>query len=116
MKTEDVSNMVPQDEIEELKVYVEGVLGGKVITENMGYCGKCGAWEDLRGGMCFDCSFPLCPLPKGDCEGRKLVYCGQGTKQIWVDLTYTDQEGKIHCDRDQGFCDKAKKIVEAKKR
>ena len=99
-----------KDEIAELKAYVEGVLHGKVIMEQMGYCRKCGKWEDLRFGLCFDCVFPACPLET--CGFKRLVYCGQGRKQIWKDYRYVGVKGKVYCDRPEGLCAKAKLVLE----
>jgi len=41
-------NEPTQEKIAELKAYVEGVLHGKVIMEQMGNCKKCGKHDDLR--------------------------------------------------------------------
>jgi len=93
---------VRKEELDELKAYVEGVKGGIVITEQMGHCKHCGKWEDLRLGVCFDCAVPACIREK--CPFKRLVYCGQGRKQIWVDSIYTGLKGKRYCDRDKGVC------------
>jgi hypothetical protein len=90
------------EDINELKAYVEGILHGKVIMEQMGSCKICGKQEDLRQGVCFDCSVPACL--RHHCPFRKLVYCGQGNKRVFVDLTYKGLQGKIYCDRDEGIC------------
>jgi len=97
------------DEIEEVKAYVEGVLGGKIIQENMGICKGCGKHEDLRQGYCFECVFPRCPFPKGECEGKRLVFNSK-RQRVWVDLTFVT-DNKIFCDRDAGLCAKAKNFL-----
>jgi hypothetical protein len=98
-------NNPTKEEIQELKVYVEGVMNGYVCQEQMGNCKICGKWEDLRLGVCWDCGMPIC---KHDhCPFRKLVYCGQGRKQIFVDLrdfVGYDKSGKVRCDRHEGLC------------
>lgn len=93
-----------KDELTETKAYLEGVLHAKVVTEQMGYCKKCGKWDDLRMGVCFDCAVPACPRPK--CPFLRLVFCGQrqGKKRIWTDYTYKGLSGKVYCDRDEGVC------------
>lgn len=91
-----------EDEIKELKAYVEGVLHGYVITEQMGNCKICGKYEDLRFGVCFDCAVPACIRDK--CPFRRLVYHGQGRHQIWKDYVYVGLKGKRYCDRDEGIC------------
>lgn len=94
-----------EEDILELKAYVEGVKHGHVVMEQMGYCKICGRWEDLRLGVCWDCAMPCC---KHDhCPFRKLVFCGQGRLQIFVD--YRDYIGyeksfKVRCDRPEGLC------------
>lgn len=90
-----------KDQIEELKAFLKA-KNGYVATENMGYCKHCGKWQDLRMGVCFDCAIPNCTRPS--CPFKRLVYCGQGRKQIWKDSTYTMMKGKIKCDRDKGVC------------
>jgi hypothetical protein len=90
-----------EDNIEELKAFLKA-KNCYVATESMGYCKKCGKWKDLRSGLCFDCAVPACIREK--CPFERLVYCGQGRKQIWKDMIYTGFEGKRHCDRDQGVC------------
>jgi len=89
-------------DLEELKAFVKGVKNGYIIQENWGYCKKCGKYEDLRMGFCFDCCVPACI--RESCPFRRLVYCGQGRKQIWVDWVYKGLKGKRYCDRDQGVC------------
>lgn len=108
MKVETVSNMPHQDAMEELKAYVEGVLGGKIVTENMGYCGKCGKWEDLRFGVCFDCAFPLCPFQLGDCDFKHLGYGINHEVIVYTDQ-YVDREGKTHCEGE--LCNRAKSVI-----
>ena len=104
---------VPTNEqINELKAYVEGVLHGKVIMEQMGPCKRCGTYEDLRFGLCFDCVFPACPL--NNCGFKRLVYYGHGRKQKWTNLQYIGRYGKVYCDREEGLCAKAR-ILEEKK-
>jgi hypothetical protein len=96
-----------QDEIEELNAYVKGIRGGYVIQENMGYCGKCGEWEDLRFGICFECVFDRCPLPLGECE---FLHFGYWKHKIVV---YNDQyvglKGEIYCNSE--LCDRAKEVM-----
>ena len=94
-----------KEEIDELKAYVTGVMNGYVVTEQMGNCKICGKYEDLRCGVCWDCAMPVCK--RDHCPFRKLVYCGQGRKQIFVDfkdyIGYSES-GKVRCDRDEGLC------------
>ena len=90
-----------KEQINEIKAFVEGVLHGKVITENMGNCKRCGKYDDLRMGFCFDCVFKLCP--RKNCPFRQLVY-NVKRERVWRDLTFTDLKGKIHCDRTEGVC------------
>jgi hypothetical protein len=93
-----------KDQIDELKSYIKA-NNGYVASEQMGYCKKCGKWQDLRMGICWDCGIPDCK--RDHCPFRKLVYCGQGRKQIFVDLRdYSNYSGtkKIKCDNDKGPC------------
>ena len=95
-----------KDEIEELKAFLKA-KNCYVATENMGYCERCGKWEDLRFGLCFNCVFPLCPLPK--CDKTRIVKRVDKTFRLF-DCTYEDLKGKIHCQRDEGLCRKAKEV------
>ena len=95
-------------EVDELKAYVEGVLHGKVITEQMGYCKRCGRYEDLRFGLCFDCVFPKCPLES--CSHRKLVFNAK-RERVWKNLQYIGKDGKVYCDRLDGLCATAKNFL-----
>jgi len=92
------------EKIDELKAYVEGVLHGKVVMEQMGYCKRCGKWEDLRLGVCFDCAMPNCTRPT--CPFKKLVF-NVHHERVWKDMVYRDTvNGKtlVKCDRDEGLC------------
>lgn len=94
-------------EVDELKAYVKGVLHGKVITEQMGNCKRCGKYADLRYGFCFDCVFPKCPLEI--CGYRKLVFNLKG-ERVWKNLQYVGRNGEVYCDRIEGLCAKAKNV------
>ena len=98
-----------KEQIEELKAYVEGVLHGIVVMEQMGNCRICGKYEDLRRGVCFDCAVPACI--RESCPFKRLVFCGQGRKQIWVDSVYTGLKGKRYCDRNKGVCSDQEYVV-----
>jgi hypothetical protein len=93
-----------KEEIEELKAFLKA-KNCYVATENMGYCKRCGKWEDLRFGLCFDCVFPLCPLPK--CEEKRIVKQVNKTFKVF-DYRYTDLKGKVYCTRNEGLCSLAK--------
>jgi len=89
-----------KDNIDELKAYVEGVLHGKVIMEQMGNCKKCGKYDDLRGELCFDCAMPICimtkcPILKPNVK-RKL--------DCFDNYRYRDSKGIWHCTRTHGRC------------
>lgn len=98
-----------KEELDELKAYVHGVKGGVIVTEQMGYCKRCGKWQDLRFGVCFDCAMSACLRPR--CPFKRLVYCGQGRKQIWKDMVYVGLQGKRYCDRDEGVCSEIDYVV-----
>jgi len=102
-----------KQELDELKAYVEGVMHGTLVMEEMGYCKRCGKWQDLRLGVCFDCAVPACVRPR--CPFMRLVYCGQGRIQKWRDSTYTGLQGKVYCDRDSGVCSDQQYAVELDK-
>lgn len=97
-----------KDEIVELKAYVEGVLHGKVIMEQMGYCKRCGKYDDLRFGLCFDCVFPFCPLDK--CDKKRIEKTGI------YDYRYKNLKGNFHCTRNEGFCFLAELKLKMEKR
>jgi hypothetical protein len=90
-----------KEQIDELKSYVTSVMNGYVVTEQMGNCRICGKYEDLRCGVCWDCAMPVCK--RDHCPFRKLVYCGQGRKQIFTDfrdyIGYKESN-KVRCDRE----------------
>ena len=93
------------DEVRAIKAYVKAVVGGHVVTDNMGYCKKCGEYKDLRMGFCFDCAFTDCPLEK--CNHKKLVYNAKRERVI-KDLTYSTMDGRVVCNSPEGLCEEAK--------
>ena len=104
--------MSSEDEVREIKAYVKAVVGGHVVTDNMGYCEKCGEYRDLRMGHCFDCVFTECPLEK--CTHLNYVY-NVKRERVWKDSTFTTH-GKTYCNRTGGLCDEAVTVLETKKR
>ena len=95
-----------EDEIKELKAYVEGVLHGKIIMEQMGKCEKCKKYDDLRNGLCFDCTFPICILKKCNIyrEEPKIKAKRIDAKYETTGWQYEDSEHKVHCTRKGGTC------------
>lgn len=101
-----------KDDITELKVYIEGVKNGYVIMEQMGNCKICGKHKDLRCGVCWDCAIPTCE--RDHCPFRKVVYCGQGRKQIFIDFRdYVgfEESNKVRCDRGNGLCSDQEYVI-----
>jgi len=89
-----------KEQIRELKAYIEGVLGGKVIMEQMGYCKKCGKYKDLRNGLCWDCAIPICEM-----ESCPIFKPGTVRKMDCFDnYRYRDMYGIWRCTRPEGRC------------
>ena len=89
-----------EKQLEEFEAYLKGVLRVEVIRERMGNCEKCGKYEDLRGGLCFDCAMPECTMTQCSIIDSTAVR----KMDCFDNYRYRDSEGKWHCTRPEGRC------------